>query len=91
MADLTQKKAEVLALLGELLSMKASEEREAEINLALKRLCPDPYWSDYVFHSREFEKQMEALILRRSLIKYSTTNPFSYSSRASARRSVRLR
>lgn len=46
----------MLALLGELLFMKASKEREAEITLALKRLCPDPYWSDCIFHSREFEE-----------------------------------
>ena len=56
MTDLEQKKAEAVSLLGELLSLKASEEREIEINIALKRLCPDPYWSDYVFHSDEFRK-----------------------------------
>ena len=56
MTDLEQKKAELFSLLGESLSLKASEERENEINVALNRLCPDPYWSDYVFHSDEFRK-----------------------------------
>ena len=54
MTSEAQLKHEVVALIKELISLKFTPEREVEICKLLDIKCPDPEWSDYIFHSEEF-------------------------------------
>ena len=45
-------KAEARRLIEELISAKATEEREDEIVERLNQIIPDPEWIDYVFWSK---------------------------------------
>ncbi len=42
-------------LIDELITAKATDEREEEINSALDEICPDPEWSNYIFWSNDFQ------------------------------------
>ena len=47
----TEDERAAAALIAELLSRKADEAREDEIFAEMDKICPDPEWSDHIFHS----------------------------------------
>ena len=51
-----QLESEFKALVLELIEVP-SEEREDEICERLDQISPDPSYSDYIFHSKEFENE----------------------------------
>lgn len=51
----SEEKEKIKSLLAQLISAKLSEEEEERVFQEISILSPDPEWSDYVFHSDEFE------------------------------------
>lgn len=75
MNEFDTEKEVVHVLIDRLVSLDQTEEEEAQIILLLDRLCPDPEWSKYIFHSDEFYDERSRLDIRAVVNKI-----FSYKS-----------
>ena len=54
MKQLIEVKIQMERLLNKLINDDLSDKERTEIALAIDKLSPDPYWSDYIFWSDDY-------------------------------------
>ena len=73
--NIEKKKEKIKQIINELLTNKATDKREIEINIEMDRLSPDPAWSDYIFWSDDYIDENDNFLMENFLDKIFSYEP----------------